>query len=117
MKYLIVITFVITLQHGHLLGQRVHVVPNSLIGKIAMKLNHTDRYAVTIGNFIFVSSPIDSFLNEPAWVRHEYYHTLQYKKWGLLGFLSKYLYLSIIYGYPRNPIEIQAEQFAQSPAN
>ena len=47
-------------------------------------------------------------INNEAWYRHELAHVVQYKKYGLVGFLLRYLWYSIRYGYYNNPLEIEA---------
>lgn len=39
------------------------------------------------------------FLQNERWLRHELKHVEQYAKHGFIGFIAKYLWHSLIYGY------------------
>lgn len=43
-------------------------------------------------------------------IAHEVIHVLQYKKYGVIGFLIRYLVESIRHGYSGNTLEIEAYQ-------
>jgi hypothetical protein len=90
-------------------AQRYRVVDNSLLAKIAGKINgEEEKYAVTIGKTIFVSCTKEDFFAERWWVRHEFTHVEQYKKYGIFGFLKRYLLYSIFHRYRENPFEREA---------
>ncbi len=48
------------------------------------------------------------FLQNNRWLKHELKHVEQYKKFGTFGFLARYLWYSLKYGYYKNPLEIEA---------
>jgi hypothetical protein len=47
----------------------------------------------------------------PDLVMHELGHVNQYKRYGIAGFLARYLWLSIRYGYKNNPLELEARNY------
>lgn len=52
----------------------------------------------------------EEFLTDKNWVKHELKHIEQYKKYGYIGFLTRYLWFSFKYGYYNNPLEIEARE-------
>lgn len=63
-------------------------------------------WAVTIGQTTYYSVP-ESMVGA-AWRRHEDKHKEQYKRFGLIGFLVRYLWYQVRNGYQGNPLEIEA---------
>ena len=61
-------------------------------------------YAITFGHTVYSCKPI---LNEQE-KAHEYCHTLQYTKYGFWGFIRKYLWLWVKFGYRNHPMEVEA---------
>ena len=47
---------------------------------------------------------------DQRWLKHELVHIEQYKKHGLLKFLTLYLWYSMKYGYYNNPFEVEARE-------
>ena len=43
---------------------------------------------------------------------HEAQHVLQFRKYGKLGFLLRYLWYLLRYGYTHSPLEVAARNFA-----
>jgi hypothetical protein len=43
-------------------------------------------------------------------LRHERAHVEQWKRHGLVGFLSRYLWYHFRYGYAKNPLEVEARE-------
>ena len=41
-------------------------------------------------------------------IEHEMVHWHQFKRYGLLGFMARYLYHACTVGYDRNPLEVEA---------
>lgn len=103
--FVFIVAFSINNCHSQL---RVKIVGNSLIGKIAAKINGSDNYAVTIGRTIFVSCSKEQFLSDPSWITHELTHVRQYERLGMIGFLQRYFVYYILYGYRQNPLEKEA---------
>src|SRR4030095_13864210 len=90
-------------------SQNFRVVANSRLAKIAGSFHgQTEKYAVTIGKTIFVTCTKEDFFAEEWWVRHEFTHVQQYKKYGIFGFLKRYVVYSIFHSYHENPFEKEA---------
>jgi len=68
-----------------------------------------EDYAITIGRTIYLSCSKQDFLSDTPWVRHEYTHVQQYKKYGVLEFAKRYLFFSILFhSYSKIPFEKEA---------
>jgi len=90
-------------------SQSFRVVGNSTIAKVAGRIvGDEQKYAVTFGKTIFVSCDKKVFLSERGWARHELTHVDQYKKYGVLEFLKRYLFYSVFHRYDQNPFEKEA---------
>lgn len=50
------------------------------------------------------------FLQDREWVCHELAHVAQYRRYGKAGFLCRYLFESVRYGYQRNRFEEEARK-------
>lgn len=63
--------------------------------------------AWVLGEYIFFrySSPA------PALLLHELAHVKQYRRYGVIGFLARYIWWSIRYGYKNNPLEVEARRY------
>ena len=84
---------------------------NSWIARLAAAKLRVSSCAITIGNSIFLyNATREDFLNNEAWYRHELAHIKQYNQYGMMGFLVRYLWYSIRYGYHNNPLEIEARR-------
>ena len=60
--------------------------------------------AFTIGATIYVSG---NRMSESTY-RHELVHVAQFERYGLIGFMARYLYYQVVYGYQLNPLEVEA---------
>jgi predicted dienelactone hydrolase len=91
-------------------SQSVKLVPHNLLAKIAGRMHGEEEdYAVTIGKTIYLSCSKEDFLSDTPWVRHEFTHVQQYKKYGILEFAKRYLFFSIFFhSYGKNPLEKEA---------
>jgi len=54
-------------------------------------------------------------LTREAWLdgrilRHEWAHVEQWRRYGLLGFLARYLWYHFKFGYAGNPLEVEARR-------
>jgi len=97
-------------------SQSFRVVGNSKLAKIAGRVNgEREKYAITFGKTIFVSCTKEDFLSEDWWVRHEVTHVQQYKKYGVFGFLKRYVGYAIVYRYRENPFEKEAISAEDDP--
>ena len=91
-------------------SQSARLVPNSTLAKIAGRMHGEEEdYAITIGRTIYLSCSKEDFLSDSPWVRHEFTHIQQYKKYGVLEFTKRYLFFSIFFhSYSKNPFEKEA---------
>lgn len=62
--------------------------------------------AFVFGQHIFVRGRV---ISQPL-LRHERVHVDQYAKYGVIGFLVRYIWYQIRYGYIDNPLEIEARR-------
>lgn len=65
-------------------------------------------WSITIGQRTWYSVPKEQV--DDAWRRHEDWHKHQWKRDGYLVFAFKYLWYQLVYGYERNPYEIEARK-------
>ena len=82
---------------------------NSTLAKIILPRKFT---AITFGRYVFIRSKRWE-LDDNKRIRllaHEEAHVRQYKKYGFIGFITRYLWYSIKYGYKNNPLEIEARK-------
>ena len=91
-------------------SQSVRLVPHSGLAKIVGRMHGEEEdYAITVGRTIFLSCSKDDFLSDTPWVRHEFTHVQQYKKYGILEFAKRYLFSAIFYhNYRKIPFEKEA---------
>ncbi|MEO7522947.1 MAG: DUF4157 domain-containing protein [Ferruginibacter sp.] len=82
---------------------------NSWLAKIAAKKLGKKDVAMVLGNTIHLWNTTEAgFLNDKQWVKHELCHVEQYKRYGFLNFLARYLWESIRKGYQNNKYEVEA---------
>lgn len=87
----------------------VYIKENSWLAKIAAWKMGSNNVAMVIGNTIHLHNVSRSaFLENTRWVKHEMCHIKQYKKYGTIGFISKYVLESIKKGYYNNRFEMEA---------
>jgi hypothetical protein len=91
-------------------SQSVKLVPNNPIAKLAGRMHGEEEdYAITIGKTIYLSCSKEDFLSDTPWVRHEFTHVQQYRKYGILEFAKRCLFFAIFFhSYTRNPFEKEA---------
>lgn len=81
----------------------------SFIAHLAAKKLKADNCAIVLGSTIHLYNTSKSeFLQNKKWVLHEECHIAQFKKYGFLNFICRYLMESIKQGYHRNKYEIEA---------
>jgi hypothetical protein len=87
------------------------VKENSWIAKLAAKKLATKNVAIVIGKTIHLHNVSkQDFLSDKKWVKHEMCHIEQFKKYGFLNFISKYLWESMNNGYYNNRFEREARE-------
>lgn len=80
-----------------------------MVARVAAWLMGSEAIALVIGTTIYLhGTSREKFAANHRWVRHELKHVEQYQRFGLFGFLLRYLWWSIIKGYTNNPLEVEA---------
>jgi hypothetical protein len=84
---------------------------NSWIAKLAAKKLQSENVAIVIGKTIHLHHVSkENFLKDKKWVKHEMCHINQFKKYGFLNFILKYLWESYRHGYYNNKYEVEARK-------
>lgn len=84
---------------------------NSWVAKLAAKKLRSENVAIVIGKTIHLHKVSkEVFLKNKKWVKHEMCHISQFKKYGLLIFIFKYLWESSRHGYYNNKYEAEARK-------
>jgi len=86
---------------------RIHY--NSTLAKILLPKKYE---AFTIMQHIYIKCSKQSMteIQRLRLLAHEGCHTAQYLRCGFFGFLFRYLWYSIKYGYNDNPLEVEARK-------
>ena len=88
---------------------------NSWIAKIAAMKLQSENVAIVLGKTIHLYQVSkEDFLKNEKWVKHEMCHLQQFKKYGFLPFIFKYLWESIKVGYYKNKFEVEARNTENS---
>lgn len=88
-----------------------HIRENSWIAKIAAKVLKSKQMAVVFRRTIYLYKVSETdFLADKRWLNHELCHIGQYKKYGTVSFIMKYLLESIRHGYNNNRFEKEARE-------
>ena len=84
---------------------------NSWLAKVAAKKLRSSNVAMVLGKTIhlFGVSKTD-FLQDEKWLKHELCHIRQFKQYGYLNFVVKYLWESLRKGYYNNRFEVEARK-------
>lgn len=89
----------------------LNIQENSWIARLAAKKLKSKNVAIVIGNTIHLYNVSkQQFLANEKWVKHEVCHLQQFKKYGKVIFILKYLWESIKHGYADNKFEAEARQ-------
>ena len=84
---------------------------NSWVAKLAAKKLGTESVAITLGKTIHLYRVSQNdFLKDEKWVRHEKCHIEQYKKYGFVNFIGRYLWESVKVGYYNSKFEAEARK-------
>lgn len=87
------------------------VKENSWIAKLAARKLGSENVAIVIGKTIHLYKVSkEDFLQDKNWVKHEICHINQFKKYGFLKFIIKYLWESARHGYYNNKYELEARE-------
>lgn len=84
---------------------------NSFIARIAAWKLRSEKVAIVIGRTIHLyNTGKGEFLANDHWLRHELVHVKQFRRYGLIRFIIRYLWESLKNGYENNKYEIEARQ-------
>lgn len=87
----------------------VRLREGSFLARIAAWKMGTSSVAMVLGRTIHLWGVTRAeFLADTAWVRHELMHVEQYRRYGVIGFLLRYVWESIRRGYRNNYLEVEA---------
>ena len=88
---------------------KCNIKENSFIARIAAWKLGSKQVAIVIGRTIHLHNTNKSdFLSNIRWMRHEAAHLHQFKQYGFLSFLIRYVFESLKSGYQNNKYEIEA---------
>jgi hypothetical protein len=94
----------------------IRIVERSTIARLAATWLGSSQVAMVWGNRILLwGCSQEEFLSNRPWVRHELKHVEQYQRFGMVGFLVRYIVYSVRHGYANNPLEVEARQAENSP--
>lgn len=101
---------------GMKLPVSIRIIEHSKIARLAAAWMRTPGVAMVWGHRILLwGCSKEFFLSQTRWVRHELKHVEQYQRFGMVGFLVRYIGYSIRFGYHDNPLEVEARQAENSP--
>lgn len=83
--------------------------PKSNVARIAAWVMRSSSCALVLGRTIHLyGADISELIANKAWIKHELAHVAQYRRYGFLPFIFRYVWYSIRFGYGLNPLEIEA---------
>ena len=88
---------------------RIRIKEKSLIARIAAWKMKSSQLAIVIGRTIHLYNiSTKEFISNKRWLNHEMEHIRQYRKHGLIPFITKYLIETAKKGYYNNKYEVAA---------
>jgi hypothetical protein len=91
--------------------QRIRIRERSWLARMAALKLRSSGAALVWGRTIHLHRiTAVQFLSNQRLLLHELCHVRQYQRYGVFGFLSRYLWLSLRHGYYRNPLEVEARK-------
>lgn len=88
---------------------RYYIREHSPIARIAAWKLDYQKVALVVGHTIHLHNTTKAeFQAHTSWLCHELKHIEQYERLGVPGFLVRYLWASMKYGYWNNPFEVEA---------
>lgn len=89
--------------------QRIRIRERSWLARIAASKLRSSGAALVWGRTVHLHRiTAIQFLSNQRLLLHELCHVRQYQRYGFIGFLARYLWLSIRHGYYNNPLEVEA---------
>ncbi len=87
------------------------IVENSWMARVAALKLGAVSVAFVLGKKIYLFNVTkEEFLKNDAWFRHELCHIHQFKRYGFLNFIVRYIWQSIRHGYYNNKYEAEARE-------
>ncbi len=84
---------------------------NSWVARLAAKKLHAENVAIVIGKTIYLHNVSkQQLLKNEKWLKHELCHIKQFKQYGVITFIAKYLWESLHKGYFNNKYEVEARR-------
>jgi hypothetical protein len=84
---------------------------NTWIARIAARKLKASSVAIVIGSTIHLwNTSREDFLADERWLKHELCHVAQFRRYGFLNFIARYLWESWRNGYYNNKFEIEARK-------
>lgn len=97
------------------LPEDIHIREKSWLARLAGLKLRCRKVAIVFGNTIHLAGVNkEIFLKNEAWVRHELKHIEQYRHYGFLPFILRYLLEWLRKGYYHNRFEVEARE-AEKP--
>ena len=92
------------------------IIENALLARFAARVLGGRAAAMVIGRRLLLwGVPAQVFLADVCWRRHEACHVLQYRRYGLAGFLLRYAWQTLRHGYWHNALEVEARAAGDRP--
>lgn len=86
-----------------------YIKENSFIARIAAWKLKSRQVAIVVGSTIYLHNATrEEFIANKRWLNHELEHIRQYRRYGLISFICRYLIESMIKGYYNNRFEVEA---------
>jgi len=97
--------------------EELKIKESSFIARIAAKKLRCSQVAIVVGDTVHLhNTSKNEFLSNLPWVRHEKVHLEQFRRYGTINFVMRYLVESIRKGYRNNRFEIEARMAEISEA-
>lgn len=91
------------------MAREYNIKENSLIARLAALKLRSPKVAIVIGTTIHLHNTSRlEFLDDKKWLQHELCHVEQFRKYGFIGFIVKYLWETLKDGYYQNKFEREA---------
>jgi hypothetical protein len=91
--------------------QRIRIRERSWLARIAAFKLRSRQAAMVLGRTIHLHGmSTQQFLISRRLLLHELCHVQQYRRYGFFGFLARYLWYSLRFGYYNNPLEVEARR-------
>lgn len=88
---------------------RIYIREKSIIARIAAWKLNSGKAAIVIGKTIYLHNTSKrEFLDNKRWLSHEIEHIRQYRRYGIIRFITMYLIETAKKGYRNNKFEVAA---------